>query len=145
MFSIHILPSWGLYIHSWAWRGDKISCHGDVSPLFSWLLRWLLWLLWKDFHMYWYIVIVHRSWGIFILKMWKKRGWLERNSMLRMSTIVEAKPLDLQPYYCFSLNILRPIFFYPKLLLEGRQHVGLFLHTLKRIGRREHYEILLRK
>jgi hypothetical protein len=43
-----------------------------------------------------------------------------------MSTIVEAKSSNLQPYYCCSLTIWRPSILCPKLLL------GLFLHTLKR-------------
>jgi hypothetical protein len=48
-----------------------------------------------------------------------------------MSTIVEAKSSNLQPYYCCSLTIWRPSILCPKLLLEGRHHIRLFLHTLK--------------
>jgi hypothetical protein len=60
-----------------------------------------------------------------------------------MSTVAEAIPSNLQPCYCFSLTILRPSVFCPRLLLEGRQQIGLFLHTLKSIGREEHSEGLL--
>lgn len=112
---------------------EKLSCHGDVVSLVFMvaIIENLVLMVCKS----------HRDSRRLLQKMQKEIRWMERN------TCIECRQ-QLQTFIAITLLFMlikyqKPIVFYPKLLLEGKKHIGLFHNELRSTKREGHFEGLL--
>jgi hypothetical protein len=87
-------------VHSWAWsleiRFHVMGMFLHFNGYYDYNSRGLLCVLW--------LVRAHRSWGNFLVKMWNKIWWLERNAMHEMFTIAKENTFIPATFLLFLIN-----------------------------------------